>query len=337
MIHLRSLFSLLVFVLLLVSCGNNPLDVDVSDIKTDVKFVQVDSVFSSSTAAGRIKFNQSFLKSFPELYRFTYEKGLKINTRIDTTFSNQLTQFYSDPYIKEVEQELKKTFADLSLEKKQIQEALKHLKYHFPKAKQPNHVVFFNALFSYNAIATNDDIGVGLEWYLGSGNKVVKKLPAQNVYEYMKQGMERKFMVRDVIFQWVYAHIQAPTESKFAEDMISWGKLLYCIEAAMPEAEKAIICRYSTEKYKWAEDNEKQIWTYFVDQKLLFKNDEMLKLGYFNEAPQTAGLPKESPDRLGQYIGWKMVRNYMDSHSDLSLEQLLKVPFAEIMQAYKID
>ncbi len=337
MIHLHHLFSLLVLVFFVVSCGNNPLDVDVSSIKSDVKFVHVDSIYFSSSSKDRIKFNKSFLKSFNELYRFTYDKGLKINTKVDSTFSNQVNQFYKDPYIKEVELELKKSFSDLSNEKNQIQDALKHLKYHFPKAKQPKHIVFFNALFSYNAIATNDDVGVGLEWYLGQSNKVIKKLPAQNVYEYMKQGMERKFMVRDIVFQWVYAHIQAPTDAKFAEDMISWGKLLYCIEAAMPTAEKAIIARYSPEKYKWAEENEKQIWSYFVDQKLLFKSDEMLKLGYFNEAPQTAGLPKESPDRLGQFIGWRMVRKYMGSHTDLSLDQLVKVPFAEIMQTYKID
>jgi hypothetical protein len=337
MIHLRLIFSFFVLLFFVTSCGNNPLDVDVSTIKSNVHFVHVDSIYRTSTDQERQKLNRTFLKSFNELYRFTYEKGLKINTRVDTTFINQLNQFYSDPYIKEVEVELKKSFSDLSSEKNQIHDAFKHLKYHFPKAKQPNNIVFFNALFSYNAIATNDDIGVGLEWYLGYGNKVVKKLPAQNVYEYMKQGMERKFMVRDIVFQWVYAHIQAPTNSKFAEDMISWGKLLYCIEAAIPQVEKAIICRYSAEKFKWAEENEKKIWNYFVDQKLLFKSDEMLKLGYFNEAPQSAGLPKESPDRLGQFIGWKMVQKYMDSHTDLTVDQLLKVPFAEIMQAYKID
>jgi len=63
----------------------------------------------------------------------------------------------------------------------------------------------------------------------------------------------------------------------------------------------------------------------------------LLKLGYFNEAPFTKGLPKESPDRLGQYIGWKMVRKYVEKHDDITLEKLLKVPYAEIMQSYKID
>jgi len=40
---------------------------------------------------------------------------------------------------------------------------------------------------------------------------------------------------------------------------------------------------------------------------------------------------------LGQYIGWKMVRKYVEKHDDITLEKLLKVPYAEIMQSYKID
>ena len=130
MIHLRLIFSLFVLLFFVASCGNNPLDVDVSTIKSNVRFIQVDSIYRTSTDQERQKLNKTFLKSFNELYRFTYEKGLKINTRVDTTFINQLNQFYSDPYIKEVETELKKAFSDLSTEKNQIQDAFKHIKYH---------------------------------------------------------------------------------------------------------------------------------------------------------------------------------------------------------------
>jgi hypothetical protein len=250
---------------------------------------------------------------------------------------NQLTIFYKDPYIKELEIELQRNFKTLSSEKQEIKDAMKHLKFHFKKMNSPKNVVFFNSLFSYNTLATNTDIGVGLEWYLGPEHKLIKKSSIQGLYDYMKAGMDRKYLVRDVVYQWVYAQIHAPTDAKFAEDMVSWGKLLYCIEAALPEKDKAIILRYSPEKMKWAEENEKNIWKYFVEQKLLFKSDELLKLGYFNEAPFTKGLPKESPDRLGQYIGWKMVQKYMEQNPDLPLEKLLKVPFAQIMQTYKID
>lgn len=337
MIHLRRLFFVIVLTIFCSSCKNDPLDVDVSKVEVNLNFIHADSMLYNSTDSRRILLNRNFKQSFPDLYLFTFEKGLKIKTNVDTMYMNQLTIFYKDPYIKELEIELQRNFKTLSSEKQEIKDAMKHLKFHFKKMNSPKNVVFFNSLFSYNTLATNTDIGVGLEWYLGPEHKLIKKSSIQGLYDYMKVGMDRKYLVRDVVYQWVYAQIHAPTDAKFAEDMVSWGKLLYCIEAALPEKDKSIILRYSPEKMKWAEENEKSIWKYFVEQKLLFKSDELLKLGYFNEAPFTKGLPKESPDRLGQYIGWKMVRNYMEQNPDLPLEKLLKVPFAQIMQTYKID
>jgi hypothetical protein len=336
MIRLKVLFSFFI-VFLLLGCSNDPLKIDADNVQVKINFINADSLFVNNNAQKRWELNKQFGQSFQDLYLFTYEKGLKINTRIDTTFINQLNQFYGDSYIKDLEKEIKSTFNDLSQEKSQSILAFKHLRYHFPKMKLPKNVVFFNSLFTYNAIASPNDIGVGLEWYLGENKAVIQKVPAQNIYDYMKQGMNRKFMVRDIVYQWIYSNIQAPLDAKFAEDMVSWGKLLYCIEAALPNEDKAIICRYSPEKFQWAEKNEKNIWKFFVEQKLLFQNDELLKLGYFNEAPFTKGLPKESPDRLGQYIGWKMVRKYVEKHDDITIEKLLKVPYAEIMQSYKID
>lgn len=337
MIHLRYLFLIIVSTIICSSCKNDPLDIDTSDIKLKLNFINADSMFYYSNDSRRMLLNRNFKQSFRDLYLFTFEKGIKINTSIDSVYSNQLQTFYKDQYVLELEKEIQNKFKSLDSEKQEITEGMKHLKFHFAKMNIPKNIVFFNSLFSYNTIATNTDIGIGLEWYLGSDNKLIKRSSIQGLYDYMKQGMDRKFMVRDVMYQWVYAHIQSPTDSKFAEDMISWGKLLYFIEAALPEKEKSIILRYSPEKLKWANENEKRIWKYFVEQKLLFKNDELIKLGYFNEAPFTKGLPKESPDRLGQYIGWKMVHKYMEQNSDLPLEKLVNVPFAEIMQAYKID
>lgn len=336
MIHLRHWFFYFVLTIFVVSCSNDPLNVDVSDVQVSINFVHADSLLYNASNQKRIQLNNQFKRSFGELYENSFY-AFKINTKIDTTFCNQLNQFYSDPFIQTLEVENKKSFYNLSKEKEKILDAFKHLKYHFPKVQQPKNIVFFNVLFSYNTIASTEDIGVALEWYYGANNEIIKKINVQNLPDYMKKGMDRKYMVRDIVYQWVYAKIQPPTDANFAEDMVSWGKLLYCIEAALPNEEKSIICRYSSDKFKWAEENEKNIWKYFVEQKLLFKNDELTKLGYFNEAPFTKGLPKEGPDRLGQFIGWKMVKKYMDSHSDLTLEKLMKVPFAEIMQSYKID
>ena len=134
MIHLRLLFFVIVLTIFCSGCKNDPLDVDVSEIKVNVAFINADSMLYHSTNSRRILLNRNFKQSFPDLYMFTFEKGLKIRTNIDSTYTNQLSTFYKDLYIKELEGELQSNFKSLNSEKLEIIDAMKHLKYHFKKS-----------------------------------------------------------------------------------------------------------------------------------------------------------------------------------------------------------
>ena len=60
-------------------------------------------------------------------------------------------------------------------------------------------------------------------------------------------------------------------------------------------------------------------------------------MNMLNPGPTTSGLPNEgSPDRLGQYLGWKMVKSYMEKN-DVSLAEMVKLPYNVILQEYEID
>ena len=69
---------------------------------------------------------------------------------------------------------------------------------------------------------------------------------------------------------------------------------------------------------------------------MLFKNNEVDKVNLLNEAPFTIGLPDKSPDRLGQFLGWKIVQKYM-SKNNISLKELIKIPYNTILQEYEIE
>jgi hypothetical protein len=56
---------------------------------------------------------------------------------------------------------------------------------------------------------------------------------------------------------------------------------------------------------------------------------------WLNVAPFVSEFSAESPDRLGIYTGWKMVRAYMNAHPDLSAENLLQKSYKEILSFYK--
>ena len=49
-----------------------------------------------------------------------------------------------------------------------------------------------------------------------------------------------------------------------------------------------------------------------VKEKALFSSDELQIANMIKEGPTTSGLPeKGGPDRMGQFIGYRMVRHYM--------------------------
>ena len=82
--------------------------------------------------------------------------------------------------------------------------------------------------------------------------------------------------------------------------------------------------------------NEFGFWKYLVNEKLLFKIDELNIINMLKEGPFTPGLPERGPDRLGQYLGWRMVKQYVES-KEVPLKELSDIPYNDILQNYEIE
>lgn len=333
---LKKIYIIGIIAFSIFSCSENKLDVDVTSIQVTPSFINLDSALIHSTNQELIKNHIRFQKEIGEIYDYQMGYCLGIGRISDTAFTNSIHQFKNDTFIKRVENRIAEKFKNLNPHKEIILDGLKHLKFHFKNGKQPKSVVFLNSLFRANAWSTNNEIGIGLDRYLGQTTDVVKELPAESFFDWVKGGMDVQFLERDAICSWIVTHYIPENETNLAEGIVKWGKTLYLTEAALPKLEKNIIIRYSKEDYKWAQDNEFAYWKYLVDEKLLFNNNERDKSNMLNDGPFTIGLPEKGPDRLGQYLGWRMVQIYMDKN-DISLEDLMKVPYNEILQAYEIE
>ncbi len=75
---------------------------------------------------------------------------------------------------------------------------------------------------------------------------------------------------------------------------------------------------------KWCKNNEAQMWSQLIERKMLFSNKRMDIIRYINPAPSTNGFPLESPGRTGVWLGWQIVRKYMDKFPETTLEGLMK-------------
>jgi hypothetical protein len=323
-------------ILSLSACKYDPLNVDASETKIDLNFVNMDSLLFRANDDQLLELHQRFKEEIPEIYEYQLGYCIGISDLNDTAFVNSMRSFLADPYIKRVEERISDQFKDLSTHRNEIYFGFQHLKFHLPKVKIPESVVFMNSFFASNAFSTERQVGVGLERYLGKETDVIMELPSASFYQWMKDGLDERYLSRDALCSWIMTHIVEDVSGNLAEQMIRWGKVIYLTEAAFPEKDKSILLRYSEDGMKWALDQERDIWDYLVREKLLFKIDERFKINMLNEGPFTVGLPEKGPDRLGQFIGWRMVRKYMEIKR-VSVEELINTPYTAILAEYEID
>lgn len=316
-----------------MACKRNPLEVDISNTEISIEYTNLDSLLYHTPENKLIELRHQLASSITEIFDYQVGYCMQIGRVDDTSFVNSILQYRSDPFIQQLEKEIGTEFKDLNPYKENLTLSFRRLKAHLPAIKLPGQIVFQNSLFKSSAFCTEAEIGIGLDQYLGENSPSVKQLPS-DYYDWIKKGFDRTYMERDAVLSWVLTHVLPDTKGNLAEEMIYYGKAIYLTEASMPKTAKNIIIRYSEKDLKWAKDNEYSFWKYLVDENLLFKTDERNARNMLQEGPFTAGLPEKGPDRLGQYLGWVIVKNYMEN-SKTTFEELINTPYNEILQTYE--
>ena len=106
----------------------------------------------------------------------------------------------------------------------------------------------------------------------------------------------------------------------------------------IPEVSDNIKIAYSEEKYKWCEENESQIWSNFIENKLLYDTNPKNEQRFMNDAPFSKfylEIDNESPGRVGAWIGWQIVRSYAENHPDVKLQKLLALDAKTLFEESK--
>jgi hypothetical protein len=330
----KRFITLTALITILFSCSDNRFEVNIENVSLDIKHVNIDSTFRNASLEETKKAHKAFKNSLDDLY--LYEVSQNIPQNPDSNSYKAIHDFYNSEYIVEIEQEKKELYVQLHDKKKTVETGFKYLKHHFSDVKTPSFIIYMNKLFS-NIHCSDTSISVGLEQYISPESKLIKEIPNNQLYEWQKQRMNFDYLERDILMQWIQAHLFESEDGKLAEHIVQAGKVLYILNATLPNAEKSLILRYNDEQMNWAEANEDMTWNYLVKEQLLFKNNDRDKANFLNEGPQTIGLPEESPARMGQFLGFQMVFGYMAKNKDVSLPALLKTDYNKILQTYEID
>lgn len=302
-------------IVFIAGCNTNPQEVDVSseNVKLAIKR------FDSDLTAHKDDFN--FLHEKYGNFFYRYCNNLIPRMRGDNESAEvALKNFIADPDFLEVNHAVQDTFKNISETEAQISEAFRHYKHYFIGRKIPE-VITFNSLFNFAVISTDTVLGIGLDMYLGSK---CRYYPSLGFPEYKTVHMRREYIAVDAMRGWLESEFPMD-ESKhdFLSTIIYKGKILFALNAMFPKLSDTLKTGYSASQLEWCFENEKNIWAFFVDQKLLFSNSLEQYNKYTSEGPTTNGFPKESPGNIAAFTGWQIVKSYMKENPSFSLLQLM--------------
>ncbi|WP_293870773.1 gliding motility lipoprotein GldB [Flavobacterium sp.] len=227
-----------------------------------------------------------------------------------------------NPQWKELYKAVEKKYTNFGKQTLEIEDLLKHIKYYFPKTVTPK-VYTIIAEMDYNSktIYANDKLIISLELYLGAQHKFYE-FP-----KYLEQNFEERQMMPDIVTSFSLGKIPSSREKTLLADMIYYGKQLYLKDELLPVYNDAEKIGYLPEQIKWCQENESYIWRYFIEKELLYSTDSKLPNRFINLAPFSKfylEIDNESPGRVGQWIGWQIVRSFMQNN-DVSLQDMLKI------------
>jgi len=311
-------FNIILLIAVLISCQRNPLEIDVSQVDATVEVKRLDQLLFEE--ADIVTKHGQLHEEFGEFYRFYVEQVLRAGAVDDSATSYYIDGFVTDPVIREVQAECTKQFADFEPVQQELELALKHYKYYFPEKPLPEVVTFVSG-FQYPVMVTDKTLGIGLDMFLGvdSDFYVRLKLPRFQV-----RNMTKERIKVDAIRGWVSSEYEI---DELTGDLLSLmlhrGKLLYLMDAMMPAVEDSLKIGYTGTQLAWCQENELRMWAQLVENNLLYKTDYADKMKFINDGPFTSVFPKESPARTGEWLGWQIIRSYMEKNSNLTLQELM--------------
>lgn len=317
MAHKFRLFPMLLFIAVVIySCSgtaNRSLNIDIS--KTNISPVNIKRYEKQLFNIEKNSFKEDLKKIAPEFPVF-------LKADLDDTLNLiRLNDFVSSPLNIKLYDSVLEIFPTLSPYEDQLTEAFKHYKFYFPEIGLPNVFSYVSGLsYEYPVQFYAGDMIIALDMYLGNDFTEYRKtgLPLYKI-----ERMNKDFLVRDCVNEmYYYTYLEKPGKNVL-QKMIGEGKRLYFLDAMLPETPDNIKIGYPEQKLNWCLDNESKIWAFMIENDLIFSSDMLVMRKFFTDGPYSHSFSSESPARLGEWLGWQIVRAYMNKNQEITLQELL--------------
>jgi len=245
----------------------------------------------------------------------------------DTLNIISLHRFVADPLNQKLYDSTLINYPTLDFLEDELTNAFKRFKYYFSDKYIPDVYSYVSGLLYEMPVQfMNDDMIVALDMYLGSQLDDYRKM---RIPLYKIQNMNRHHITRDAMYELYFFYFLEKPGKDFLQLMINKGKHLYFLDAMLPKTADHIKIGYPKNKLDWCIANESNIWAFIIENDLLYSSNANVSRKFFVDGPFTSEFSSSSPARMGEWMGWQVVKAYMKNNPDISLRQLFEEPDAQ--------
>lgn len=308
--------------LCLASCSSNKEEEVVTslpDIKWDMQ--RLDRAIARASSEAAI---DSILKKHPEL-GIGYFSCPPEKTPL---LARDLYQLFKNPALRKFYDQSQDSsfFGGVRLEK-ELKIAFQRVQKEFPGMKTPKIRTVFSGFgglgseFTAQHLQVTDSlIVIGLDFFMG---KKGLYLPP-NVYDYQLRRLEPRALVGQVMLQYsAFLNKQNEEDHTLLSDMIWYGKGYAFTKTIVPEVADSLLFGYTAQELLETNAFQKQVWEHFIDKKLLFNKEELMKSKYLGERPKTPEIGPACPGSIGRWVGYTIVQHYWAANPKLSISKIM--------------
>jgi hypothetical protein len=241
----------------------------------------------------------------------------------DTMNILRIYNFLSDPNIRELYDLTIKKYPDVAFLENNLTDAFLRFRKAYPDKPVPSVYTYVSGLDIDNPVYYSDTaMAIGLDIFLG---KDIAAYPKAGIPKYKTERYTPDHILPQCMLAVSDNLVRVDEKSNtLLDQMIMAGKALYFLDVTLPEVKDEFKIGYTPAQLEWSKNNESKIWAFIIEHQLLFSSDPQGISKMMTDAPFTSGFATESPGRLGAFIGWQIVRIYMNEADNVTLKQLME-------------
>jgi hypothetical protein len=318
---------------LCLSCNSGQKTPDISAIEVPLTTVRYEQSFF---AIDTLRLDVSLQKLAGQEPLFTQDFLYNILATTPSTAAKDVPQFLSA--YQSMYKQTNTQFASIKTEEAAIKQGLKYVKYYFPDYKLPTKLItFIGPINSFGNIITIDALAIGLQMYLGKNDPIYVSEEGQSLYPtYVSRRFDPSYMATNCMKN--ILDDMFPLQDAGAplcEQMVEAGKRLYFLKQVLPTEQDSIVTGYTAAQLEGCYKSEKDIWSFFIQNNLLYEKDPSLIGDYMQDGPNTAVFGDASPGFIGQFVGYQIVEAWLQKNKALTLDKVMRTPAKIIFEQAK--